>query len=43
MMANYGIKDKGSFYFVKEKMKNRYIAENVTKIQRVSMKHYINH
>lgn len=31
MMANYGIKDKGSFYFVKEKMKNRYIAENVTK------------
>lgn len=31
MMANYGIKDKGSFYLVKEKMKNRYIAENVTK------------
>ena len=25
MMANYGIKDKGSFYLVKEKMKNRYI------------------
>ena len=31
MMANCGIKEKGSFYVVKEKMKNRYIAENVTK------------
>ncbi len=31
MMANYGIKDKGSFYLMKETMKNRYISENVTK------------
>ena len=31
MMANYGIKDKGSFYLMKEKMKNRYVTENVTK------------
>lgn len=30
MMANYGIKDKGNFYLMKEKAKNRYIAENVT-------------
>ena len=31
MMANYGIKDKGSFYLMKETTKSRYIAENVTK------------
>ena len=30
MMANYGIKDKGNFYLMKETMTNRYIAENVT-------------
>lgn len=30
MMANYGIKDKGNFYLMKEKAKNRYVAENVT-------------
>lgn len=30
-MANYGIKDKGNFYLMKEKMKNRYVTENVTK------------
>lgn len=31
MMADYGIKDIGNFYLMKETMKNRYIAENVTK------------
>ncbi len=31
MMANYGIKDKGNFYLMKEKVKNRYVAENVSK------------
>lgn len=31
MMANYGVKDKGNFYLMKEKMKNRYVAEDVTK------------
>lgn len=29
-MANYGIKDKGKFYLMKEAMKNRYITEDVT-------------
>lgn len=31
MMADYGIKDKGNFYLMKETEKNRYITENVTK------------